>query len=564
MTAGSWSTPVTRPGLADPPYWPLPPRDALTLGPRWAQEIPDDPTGPSQCPGPDASNAPETIWDLKPRTRTASTGRVAPDNRSGLAFNAGSLVGGRLIVAVLGWLGTVFIARRLGEEGFGQFTLVFSILGMLAIVTDLGIGRVAINGLLDPARDTGAFAGSYVLLRCALGLVGYVIAVALVFVGGYPPVVLRATAVAGLVVLLATPSHAYDLVFQANLRLSKVAVAAMAGQAVQLGLTIIIALRWPGVVWLVVPAVICEVVILAVKVPQARRLVAFRYQFDWRTWLELVREAVPLSVGSALAIVYYRVDSVMLSKLDTFTAVGAYGVAYKFVDLLHYVPTALSVPILTVLVRAWPNDLALVRRTIVRGATFLVHTVTLVLGEVFLFAKPALRFLYGPAYLEAVGATKVLLLAESLGTLSVLAFSCLIATGRHRRYPLITLAGLGLNIALNLVMIPRYSYRGAAVATLCTEAVVLALMWWQLLATPGIRPLRLGFLLRGVPAAGAAIGVAYLARQVLPWPVAAALLVAIYLAGAQVLRSPGPAGWRSLLSDTAPRPDRRRVQRSWP
>ena len=256
-----------------PPRHPLEP----SASPPQRTNDPDGRDGPA---GLQAAEAPKTIWDLKAAAERHSALRSRGSNRGGLAFNAGSLVGGRLIVAVLGWLGTVLIARSLGEEGFGEFTLVFSILGMLAIVTDMGIGRVAINGLLDPERDTGAFAGSYVLLRCALGLLGYVIALAVVVVGGYPPVVVRATAVACLVVLLATPSHAYDLVFQANLRLSKVAVAAMIGQSVQLGLTIIIALRWPSVVWLVLPAVICEIVILAVKVPQARRLVPFRYRFD--------------------------------------------------------------------------------------------------------------------------------------------------------------------------------------------------------------------------------------------------------------------------------------------
>jgi O-antigen/teichoic acid export membrane protein len=58
----------------------------------------------------------------------------------------------------MGWVGTVIIARSLTQEEFGQFTLVFSLLGMLSIVTELGTGRVAISGVLDESGDPATFA----------------------------------------------------------------------------------------------------------------------------------------------------------------------------------------------------------------------------------------------------------------------------------------------------------------------------------------------------------------------------------------------------------------------
>ena len=70
-------------------------------------------------------------------------------------------------------------------------------------------------------------------MRGALGLLAYAVAMAFVVLAGYPPEVVRAMAVAGLVVVLASPSNAYDAVFQADVRVGPVAVANVVGQAVQ-------------------------------------------------------------------------------------------------------------------------------------------------------------------------------------------------------------------------------------------------------------------------------------------------------------------------------------------
>ena len=58
-----------------------------------------------------------------------------------------------------------------------------------------------------------------------LGLLGYALAVAVVALAGYPASVVRATAVAAVVVLLATPSSALQVVFQSRMQLGPVAAS---------------------------------------------------------------------------------------------------------------------------------------------------------------------------------------------------------------------------------------------------------------------------------------------------------------------------------------------------
>ena len=485
---------------------------------------------------------------LQVRDRPDASRPREGDGRT-ILTNTGALVAGRYVVAALGWAGTLLIVRNLSVDEWGRFSFVFSLLGLLAVVTELGIGRVALKGLVDPSGDTGHFAGTYVVLRAVLGVVGYLVALLVVVLGGYPGEVVAATAVAGVVVLVATPSHALDNIFQAHLRMRAVAVATVLGQLAQLALVAAIASSRGSVVLFTVPAVVGELVVIAWKLRQVSGLVRLRLRVHWPTWKGLLSEAAPIAVGGVLATFYFRIDTVMLSRLDTFSAVGIYGVAYKFVDLLHYLPVALLAPVLTVLVRSWPHDLAAFRRTFQRALTILVLVGVLVAVEFLLFAGPVIALLYGERYAVGADAARLVVAAECVGGLGLLAFNALLAMGRHRLYPLAALMGLVTNIGLNLWLIPSLSYRGAALATLITEVLVVAVLWVPLARVGALRPLPLARTGGAVLAGAAAAAVGAGAAPLVPWPVAAAAAAGVYVALIHVGRVPGPDGLASLARD---------------
>ena len=490
------------------------------------------------------------------RGTDAATGTAPPVDRSPrhdpLVANTGVMVVARYAVAALGWLGTLIIVRALSVSQFGQFSFVFSVILLVAVFADLGIGRLSIKGLLDRERDPAAFAGTLVVLRSVMGLVTYAMAVAFVLVAGYPPEVQRAMLVAGVALLIATPSRAVEAVFQAHFRLRPVAVANVAGQLAQLALTAAVAVGGGSVVRFALPAVAGELVIVVWKVAAVRRIQPIRLNVDWATWRQLLAEAAPLAVGSVMATLYFRVDSVMLSKLDTFASVGIYNVAYKFVDLVHYLPKALMVPVLALLVRSWPDDLHRFADTFRRAFMILVLAGILVVVEFVIFAGPLITLLYGPDYTVGAGAGRVVVAAECIGAFGMLAFTVLLAMGRNRLYPVVTLIGLVVNVGINLVLIPRWSYLGAAVATLLTEILIVTMLMVPVARMDALRPLPLGRVGMAVLAGGLSALVAVAVRESLPWPVAATAAAATYVVILHVARVPGPQGWRALLAESAP------------
>jgi len=95
----------------------------------------------------------------------------------------------------------------------------------------------------------------------------------------------------------------------------------------------------------------------------------------------------------------------------------------------------------------------------------------------WILATPILSHLFGPEFAVGRDAFRLLLLAMGLFFLHGVFFQLLVVFDRTR--PELALRGTaaGLNLILNLLLIPRFGIAGAAVATVLAELVILVWRW---------------------------------------------------------------------------------------
>jgi O-antigen/teichoic acid export membrane protein len=91
-----------------------------------------------------------------------------------------------------------------------------------------------------------------------------------------------------------------------------------------------------------------------------------------------------------------------------------------------------------------------------------------------------MSLLFGSAYLAAVKPLQILAGGAIFVFSTWILHAAAIATNLDRRLLLTTGVGLGSNVALNLLFIPRWGMVGAAWATVIAEAVTSALLFVQL------------------------------------------------------------------------------------
>jgi O-antigen/teichoic acid export membrane protein len=482
------------------------------------------------------------------RLRRADRPRVPPPAGS-VGRGATGLLVGRVVSAIAGWMGTVVIARELSPSDWGGYSFIFGLLGIIGLIVDLQVGRVVLRQILDAGDNAGRVVGSYVMFRLLVAIVAYVAAIAIVAGGGYSRTVVLGTVVAALGFLFIAPANGLQIWFEARLWLRPAAVSVVLSSLIQLGLVLLVATATRGTLVLFASAATIGQLIIFVWL--IRSVSAYRLSVKlnldpsrWWTWL---RESIPLAIGFGLFTLYYKLDIVMLSKLDTLESVGQYSIGYKFADLAGYVPFALLTPILTLMVSAWPHDRPSLRNHFRQAFVLLFVAATAIAVGFACVAQPAVELLYGSRYAPSVDAARFLVAGAAVQFFSYLCFTTLVAVGRNRPYALAALAGVVINAGLNFVLIPRYSFNGSAVATIITEAIVFAILLACLSRTPGIVTIPIGVLARTALAGAGLAGVFIPLALWLPWPAAGLIAGIVFLALLHLLGADGPGGLRALV-----------------
>ncbi len=188
----------------------------------------------------------------------------------------------------------------------------------------------------------------------------------------------------------------------------------------------------------------------------------------------LLHEGAVVGLAAFVSAVYFRIDSVMLGLLADREAVSMYNVAYRFMETAFIVPFACTNVI-------FPRLASAARpATTLRAATLILAALGLTASAIVYAAGPPLiAWLYGAEYARAGRALAVLALAIAPVYVGGLLTQALIAFERPRTFLRVTVLGVGLNVLLNLFLIPAYGETGAATATFATElgVAVLAAAW---------------------------------------------------------------------------------------
>jgi len=166
----------------------------------------------------------------------------------------------------------------------------------------------------------------------------------------------------------------------------------------------------------------------------------------------------------------------MLAKIQGLSAVASYTPAYKLSEAFLLLPAALAgttLPVLAGALRHGPSR-AGVRAYESALLISLALSVPFGIGTT-ICGSFVLIHLFGPAYASSATALAILGWATVLMSLNIQTTNALIALNREHMVMAITVVNLATNVIANLLLIPRLSFNGSAVATLLTEGVNFAM-----------------------------------------------------------------------------------------
>ena len=392
------------------------------------------------------------------------------------------LLSGQLLARVLDMVLYLVLARRLGVSAFGAFTYAVSFTLLFNVATDLGLTTVFTREVARTPSRVRALLGHALVLKGLLAPLTLALVLGIAALLHTPPATFTMMAVLTVSMTLGSAAGLFEGLLRASGRPGLVGVSLAAASATSFAV-VLLALTWGVTPWIAACAQLAaQVVHLAVAVWGARDA--------WRTGTgtedadapapspaALLREALPLALSWVFIALYFRIDAVMLHAMRDEHAVGLYGGIYRIFEAFAMLTVGFRSVMFPFLARAADGPaegLAVLCRKSLRLQ--LLFTVLVAVSFGFL-GRPLLTLVLGPAYAEAATGLAVLVWALPGSFMADTLLHVLIAQRRQSLGTWAVGATALLNVALNLVLIPRASYLGASAATVVSEATCFALLF---------------------------------------------------------------------------------------
>ena len=432
-------------------------------------------------------------------------------------LNIRALAAARVATLLSGLVTTAWTARALGPDGFGILGFGTSMLAYAALFVNLGLSTYAVREIArEPKRAAELVGALYALFVLTLDRPGLVKAVLLV----------QAVQLLGNALVL-------DFVYQATERMGVIAVREI-GTALGIMAAMLTLVRGPEDV--AVAAAITGgsflVNALLMLARYGRDFGRPRPRVDLAVWGTILKASAPMAVSVFAWALFSHLDLAMLGFMAPQTEVGWYAAAVKLLVLSVTAGNIIMNAFMPQLAAAY-GDIEGMRARMRDYATTMLCVGALIAAGGMTLAPAILGFIYGPAYLPAADALRLLMASVAIVHVNMALGNPLLVWHRQTGYMTAILVGGATNAALNLLLIPRWGIEGAAAATVVAELTVMAGLAWQHRRAVG--QLYLGIIARAAVCAAAAMAATLALAHALPAALTHQPPVVVLLAGGLAL-----------------------------
>jgi O-antigen/teichoic acid export membrane protein len=433
------------------------------------------------------------VSELNPRavTEPISQGLTAeggPPSVRRLGLNTIAQAVGVVGGVVLGFATFLVVTRGLGPSAFGDLAASQVYLLIPVALADLGLSTSVLRDIsVHPERTEFALRAS-LPFRAVVAAIALGAAVALSFVLPFSDGARLAIWVGAIGSLFTLLNLGLLPLLQAQLRMRTATIANLAGRMLTLLLTILAIATGHGFTSVVLAYVAGLVGTFVVDLVAVSRLISLRPIIALRYWWDLGRRSLTIGLALGLSLSYYRIDTVLVALVRGSREVGLYGAAFKFVELAEYLVATIGTSVFPSFTQMIASGDRRIRIAIERSIEVALAVGLPLILVMILMPRQLIELTAGPAYVSAAEALQVLAPYLALLFLSGLLTRVLGASYRDRFLLAVILVVLSLNVALNLLLLPVYGYKVAALISVASEAVVVAAALWLIYRSFGFVP----------------------------------------------------------------------------
>ena len=386
---------------------------------------------------------------------------------------------GRVLGYLLSLVSIIFITRYLGTDGFGKYVTITVFVAAIAAIAEIGIDQIMIKEFYKTKKDNrddiiaNAFA-----LRIISALIIFIIGALSSYLFPYSPVIRIGIWIISFSAFVNAVSLIFIDIFQISLKMHYQVIAELLGRILTFTLIVLSVYLDLGLYFILLAVVTGTILQFLIAYIWADKLIKISFKFNWAVCKDLLTKSIPLGISSVLCFIYYKVDTIILSILKPSYDVGIYGAAYKVLDIVSAFPAMFCGLLFPIIAGCYAkNHLNRFKVLIQKGFDILIITGIPITVIMIGLAKPIIFLIAGNQFINSITVLQILAPTSFLIFINWIFLVAIIGGDKQNRLILPYLFLAIFNIIINLILIPKYSYIGAAITTVATQILALGIPW---------------------------------------------------------------------------------------
>lgn len=375
-------------------------------------------------------------------------------------------------------LSTIFIlgivTRTYGEDGTGIFTLALTLLGLFYLAADFGINA---HILPEFMKETSVNFQKLFGLRMIWSVVLMIMAGGLVLVWPDDNPLFKRSILIGLLAIFFSATYTTTLtVFQSRLKYNLATLSSILGTATTLLIIYWISLNNFPLENLMWGHLLGWLVIAFTSLLLVKSFVQIIPKFDFSFIKTVFYQSWPISLTIILNLVYFRLDAFLLTFYRSFAEVGIYNLAYQIFQSALVIPAFIMNSFYPVMLAHFTADkrkfINLFKRALLlmAGLAILGTSLTLLISPWLIGLITADSGFAGSAQ-----SLKILSLSFPAFFITSTLMWLMILLKKYQTMLIIYLSGLIINVLLNALFIPAFSFMACSWITVFSEYLILTL-----------------------------------------------------------------------------------------
>ncbi|RLI79393.1 hypothetical protein DRP04_09225 [Archaeoglobales archaeon] len=372
---------------------------------------------------------------------------------------------------LLNFIVLIYLARYLGTEGFGKYSFVIAYLFFFNVLAFLGINKIVVREISKDRAEEERIIGNALGIRLLLSVISIILSILIINLLGYPSDTKILVYIISLTLLFSAIRATYASIFEARLRMEYSELGNFLEVVISATLILSIIFLGGNLVHVMIVLVFASLCNLLVVFYFSKKLVKPKLELNFSYVKRILVPSIPTGLAIIFRTIYYRIDVLMLSLMKTNVAIGYYSAAYTLISALEIIPRAIMMSVFPLMSRFSKSSKDSLEMSYEKSFRIMLMISLPIAVMVSVFSKEIILLLYKDEFLPSTLALSTLIWSAVFLFLNILFANLVISVGKEWVTVQISLIMALVNIILNYLLIPDYSYIGASIATVLTEAL---------------------------------------------------------------------------------------------